>query len=95
MWINSRVASWLMSDKDELAKLRSANEQLTRQLAVMSTNFDWLRMRVNQLEAERVVLLQKAYNINVAIPEITRTHSVLPDLNRIDALFEHIDDKES
>lgn len=95
MWISSKVAHWLMSDKDELTRLRTANELLTRQLATTQTNFDWLRMRVNQLESERVVLLEKAYDVKLRlVPEVSHAKFNMPELNNLEALFEDMGDEK-
>src|SRR5258708_7155729 len=61
--------------REELATVRSERDGLKAQLAVTQANFEWLRVRINSLEAERAQLIKKAYGIDVPVPEVVRTPS--------------------
>lgn len=79
MWIPNSLVEYLKISKDatdaqriELQEARAENKLLTSQLLVAQSNFDWLRMRVYQLELERAELIGRAYGIKTAVPEIIR-----------------------
>jgi hypothetical protein len=80
MWLSEKLTALLELNVDQTRELRtenavlkSENDTLKRQLAVAQTNFDWLRLRVNSLELERVGLMERAYQIKLPAPEIVRT----------------------
>ena len=58
--------------KVDLTVERAANTALRQELATLKTNFDWLRVKVNQLELERAQLIEKAYNIKLPAPTLQR-----------------------
>ena len=79
MWIPKLVIEYLKISKEavddlriELATVRTERDSLKVQLATTSSNFDWLRMKVNQLEFENKALIQKAYDIKLPAPELSR-----------------------
>lgn len=59
--------------REELASVRAERDSVKLQLGVTQTNFDWLRMKVNGLEAEKAALLEKLYGMRVPVPELIRT----------------------
>jgi hypothetical protein len=59
--------------REELAAVRADRDALKLQVAISSNHFDWLRLRVNTLEAERAQLIEKAYGIRIPAPELVRT----------------------
>lgn len=63
---------WFSRDHDENIELRTKVAQLTQQLTVAQTNFDWLAAHVNRLEAERSQLLSRVLAISFPAPEIVR-----------------------
>ena len=82
MWLSSKIFSILEVSKEsvdstrqELAVTKAERDILKHQLTVSQTQFEWLRMRVNQLEVERAQLLEKATGIKTAVPEIVRAPS--------------------
>lgn len=59
--------------REDLAGIRAENQLLKNELQSAKINGDWLRIKVNQLELQNAALLQKAYNIQIPVPEIVRT----------------------
>lgn len=79
MWLSSKIFSILEVSKDsvdtlraDLASLRAERDLLRTQLTVANTNAEWFRMKINQLEVEKTTFMQKAYNVQMPIPEIIR-----------------------
>lgn len=79
MWIPSAIVTWLQTSKEEVtilkeeaAVLRTERDAANIKAATAQANFDWLRVRVNQLEAERAQLIEKVYGIRPPIPEVIR-----------------------
>lgn len=58
--------------KRELAVAIAENVLLKQQLTKADLQLDFLRMKVNQLEAQNAALLDKAYGVKVPVPEIAR-----------------------
>jgi chromosome segregation ATPase len=80
MWVPKQVVDWFQISKDsvdelraELAAVRAERDVYEHQLTVTQSSFDWLKMRINQLEVERAELIKKAYGISSPVPEIVRT----------------------
>jgi len=72
--INAAVSVEAINNlREELSAVRSERDALKLQLAVSQNHFDWLRLRVNMLETERAQLIQKAYGIQLPVPEVIRT----------------------
>jgi len=80
--------------REELVTVRSERDGLKAQLAVTQANFEWLRVRINSLEAERAQLIKKAYGIDVPVPEVVRTPRIQDSdlIGLTSALFEDIGD---
>ena len=98
MWVPASVIEWFHiskqvvdSQREDLAAVRAERDILKLQLASSQNHFDWLRVRVNILEAERTQLIEKAYGIKIPVPEIVRTPVVNP-LEMNNALFEDVGD---
>jgi Tfp pilus assembly protein FimV len=79
MWIPTKFLDLLKFNLDEqvavrtkLAVAESRVTDLERSLAHSRTSFDWLTSRVNDLEYQNKALLEKAYNISVPAPQISR-----------------------
>lgn len=77
MWVPKEVADWFRISKDsvdalreELAATRADRDAIKEQLLFVKSNFEWLRLKVNQLEVEKAALLQKAIGIPIPAPEI-------------------------
>ena len=98
MWLSEKLTSLLELNVDQTKELRvenavlkAENELLKRNLAIAQTNFDWVRVRVNQLEYERVGLLERAYQIKLPAPEIVRTSRDLsPGSFQLESLFDSL-----
>lgn len=100
MWVPKAVVDWFQISKDSVDELRTKlaaaeaeNSTLKTQLAVAQTNFDWLRIKVNSLEFEKAALIERAYNIKLPAPEITRTPVVGSEPSTIDFSYDDIGDE--
>ena len=80
----------LDAQREELASLRATNAGLTTQLAAALANFEWTRMRLNAVEVERAMLLDKVYHIQPPVPEIVRLPAASMDLGS--DIFEDVGD---
>lgn len=79
----------------ENAALTAENRNLTEQVIRLNVTQDWFRMKINQLEAERALLLEKAYGIHVPVPEIAKLENRIKDGFDLHALFEDVGDKRA
>lgn len=80
MFVSKRIFNLLIEAQDNVYDLRSelktkeeAIVTLERELASVRANFNWLTTRVNALELERALLLEKVTGVKTAVPEIART----------------------
>src|SRR3990167_130028 len=87
MWLPTKAFDLFKISKDsvdsireELSAIRAERDLLKSQLTVSQTQFEWLRLRVNQLEIERAQLLAQVTGVKTAIPEIVRTPSNMDNL---------------
>jgi predicted nuclease with TOPRIM domain len=83
MWLPKTLYELFKTSKEqvdalfvEVYSLRNENVNLKTQLASTQANFDWLKIRVNQLEVERAQLIEKAYGVKTLVPEIARRPEV-------------------
>ena len=67
--------------REDLAAVRAERDTLKIQLATSTNHFDWLRIRINTLEAERAQLIEKAYGIKIPVPELVRQNVNPLELN--------------
>ncbi len=96
MWIPQSLLSLFNISKEavdayrlETAELRATNAILERELISSRIMTDWLRDKVNQLNAERVQLIARAYpGLNLPAAEISRTTKRPTDTFDIRAIFE-------
>src|SRR3990172_1261559 len=65
--VNVELVRNLQSD---LAATRVERDTVKTQLAVTNNTVSWLQVKVNQLEAEKAGLFEKAYGVKVPVPEI-------------------------
>lgn len=84
MWVPKAVLDWFQISKDTVDHLRSDLAATSAELstlriehASLKVQNDWFRIKVNQLEAQNAALLEKAYNIKVPVPELTRASGVI------------------
>jgi hypothetical protein len=95
MWISKSLLDLFSIGREtvdtlrtENTTLRASNQLLERELVSAKIMSDWLRLKVNQLEVERVHLLAKAYpNLSLPAPELARTTQVSKGFD-LQALFE-------
>lgn len=92
MWISQQAFDLITALRSEAAALRAERDTLKAEVVSLKANFNWLTSRVNALEVERAMLIKKAFDYSVAVPEIARSTQYLPqDLNT--AIFEDIGDE--
>lgn len=79
MWINKNIVGWFGVNvetvrvlQSDLAVARAERDTLKSQIVKAEILADWFRMQVNQLQLERTALMEKAYNIRIPTPEISR-----------------------
>lgn len=73
--------------------LQQENEHLKSEIASARIMTDWLKLKVNDLEAANKALMEKAYGVKLPVPVIERAAPAAPNPYKIPlALFEHIDD---
>ncbi len=108
MWINRDFFNTLTEDHGEqieqlkqkaaeVAALVAENRQILVQKAKDDLTMDWLRHRVNALEKQNTVLLQKATGLAFATPEIVPTRPgtmTVPDFAHLPS-FEDVGDDEA
>jgi len=58
---------------EDLATERARREELTRRVDAQQTTITFLCARINQLEAERVLLLRQLTNIDIPVPTLRVT----------------------
>lgn len=78
-WLSKSVFGILEVAKDtvddvkrNLAVAAAERDLLKQQLTKADLQLDFLRLKVNQLEATNAALMEKAYGVNVPVPEIAR-----------------------
>ncbi|HYF37211.1 MAG TPA: hypothetical protein VD994_18060 [Prosthecobacter sp.] len=60
--------------REELSAVRAERDALKTQSMTDRIMNDWLRSRVNALEAENKALIERAYDIRLPVPELIRTN---------------------
>lgn len=90
MWLPKKFFDLFSSAQVETSTLRVERDLLIRELAEVKANFKWMTVRVNALEQERAVLLNKVYNIQVASPVIVQQPNTVPDFN--ESIFTDLDE---
>ncbi len=78
MWIPKAIFELFQISKDrvdlqrqDIEVLRAERDAFRDDLSRQIILSDWLRLQVNQLQAERSALLEKAYGIRVPTPQIS------------------------
>lgn len=109
MWVNKTLFYTILDDNKEQSKELDAR---ARQIAGLQTlvverssqkakddiSIDWMRHRVNALEKQNAILLQKAAGISLPVPEIVPTRpGTMTDIPNFDSLpsFEDVGDTEA
>lgn len=67
--------------REELIAARTERDVLRTELLSSKINFDWLRVKVNDLELENKGLMEKAYQISLPVPQIQRDAQVVNPFN--------------
>lgn len=92
MWLPAKVLDFLSFSKEDLIQARTERDLLRSQLIKSEIMTDWLRVRVNQLEVERSVLMEKVNGIKIPSPELLRSNQVVPPTMMQEASFEDMGD---
>ena len=100
MWVPKGLVELFSIGKEVVAELRtensilkSKNELLERELVSAKIIGDWCRLRVNQLEVERVHLIEKAYpGLQLPAPELSRVNKIKDSLG-LQSLFDDLGDE--
>lgn len=98
MWIPASLFALFTINKEtvdnlrlEAEGLRAREGVLERELTAVKINSDWLRHQLNQLNAERVQLMEKAYpGLHLPVPEFAR---VAPKPQRVLDLLNLFEDQ--
>jgi len=94
MWVPKSFVSLFTSTHEDLAKLKAERDLFRDELTKSNLLNDWFRMQINTLQMERTTLLEKAYNIRVPTPQISKAPTLGefagPSLENLD--FEDIGD---
>jgi hypothetical protein len=110
MWVNRQLFDMIVADNKKLqdevtferigsSRMSASTVELRSQKAKDDITIDWMRHRVNALEKQNAVLLNKAAGIFVPVPEIVPTRpgtmSELPaDINHLQS-FDDVGDEEA
>jgi hypothetical protein len=109
MWVNKQMFDMIVADnKAQAEEITALNIQvieaqerainLRTQKAKDDISIDWLRHRVNALEKQSAVLMNKAAGILLPVPEIVPTRpgtmSDIPDFDTMPS-FEDVGDTEA
>jgi len=88
--VNAELVRNIQAD---LAVARAERDLLRQELISHKVGSDWLRVKVNDLEAQNKALLQRAYNITVPVPEIVRDVHMTENLPNNFSPFEDMGDE--
>lgn len=87
MWVSRAVKEWFHISRQAYEDLKVKNAALEAELTALryekqraDLHFDWLRMKVNELELMNKALIQQAYGIALPAPELTRQAPVADPL---------------
>ncbi len=107
MWVNKDLFQTILNDNkqqaDDLAHGRAEMQRavisvslLREQKAKDDITIDWLRHRVNALEKQNSVLVQKVAGVSFPVPEIvpTRPGTISPGFDTLPS-FEDVGDSEA
>jgi hypothetical protein len=109
MWVNKQMFDMIVADnkrqQDELTRVHqnlAGFQQLAKDLYAQKAkddlSIDWMRHRVNALEKQNAVLMNKAAGILLPVPEIVPTRpgtmSDIPDFDTMPS-FEDVGDTEA
>lgn len=82
MWVPKPLVELFQISKDnvsslreELAAVKAERDTLKHQLVVANTNFDWARIKLNQLEFEKAALFEKVTGAKIPAAELVKTMS--------------------
>jgi hypothetical protein len=109
MWVNKELFNRLVNDNERLqtetafertgaSRMSASVNELRAQKVRDDLSIDWMRHRINALEKERAILLNKIAGVIVPVPEIVPTRpgtmSTIPDFASMPS-FEDVGDDEA
>ena len=68
----SVTGQMLTETKRDLVVALARIEELQRSVTVAQNNFEWARIRLNSVEQERAILLERVMSVRFPVPEMTR-----------------------
>lgn len=69
MWLNRKVYDDL---RDKLVAAEAEARGQAGALRTVQANLDFMRVRLNQLEQERAILIERMFGVKVPVPEIVK-----------------------
>jgi hypothetical protein len=97
MWISKSVTRLLKDFQEEivglkidLAGLVAENNRLQIENARLRSDLDWFKLRLNQVERERGMLIQAAIGVKIAVPEFVPTFNPDEALNPMNNPFQDL-----
>lgn len=108
MWVNKILFQTILDDNKKLqeaveferigaSRMSASTNELRAQKAKDDITIDWMRHRINALEKERTILVQKVAGIALPTPEIVPTRPgtmTVPDFSSMPS-FEDVGDTEA
>lgn len=107
MWVNKGLYQMVLDDNKKqqeavlfertgASRMSALSSSLREQKAKDDITIDWMRHRINALEKQNAILMQKAMGVAFPVPEIvpTRPNSISPDYLEMPS-FEDLGDAEA
>lgn len=69
MWISRKIYDDL---RDSLVTAEAEERAQTGAMRTLQANFDFMTLRLNQLERERAIMIERMFGVKVPVPEIER-----------------------
>jgi hypothetical protein len=86
MWFTRSI------DESREQRQRDAVIALERQNATLQTSVQWLQATVNQLQAERAILLERVLGLNLPVPTIVQTPGTPESARHNQRTQRHVDE---
>jgi hypothetical protein len=83
MWLTRRIYDDL---RDKLVAAEAEARGQAGALRTVQANFDFMRVRLNQLEQERAILIERMFGVKVPVPQIEKAPTPF-DENKFNETF--------